>query len=91
MLLYVRASQRLLTLSTHRYGASKAGLASWTKAARYHYRNTQIRLVEIAPPAVKSNLGGSHDYGEDCDEFCDHVFKRFAAGESSPREHRPYA
>ena len=32
--------------------------------------------------AVKSNLGGSHDYGEECDEFCDHVFKRFAAGEA---------
>ena len=32
--------------------------------------------------AVKSNLGGSHDYGEECDEFCEHVFKRFAAGEA---------
>ena len=25
---------------------------------------------------------GSHDYGEETDEFCKHVFDRFAAGEA---------
>ena len=54
---------------------------SWTVAARPHYANTHIRIFEIVPPAVKSNLGGSHDYGEDRAEFCRHVFSRLAEGE----------
>ena len=64
------------------YGATKAFVHHFNLGARFHYQKTKIRIVEIAPPAVKSNLGGSHDYGEECDVFCDHVFKRFAAGES---------
>lgn len=64
------------------YGGTKAFVHHFTMGSRFHYAKTNIRIVEIAPPAVKSNLGGSHDYGEECDEFCDHVFKRFAAGEA---------
>ena len=64
------------------YGATKAFVHSYTVACRFQYAKTNIRFVEIVPPAVKSNLGGSHDYGEECDEFCAHVFKRFAAGEA---------
>lgn len=64
------------------YGATKAFVHSFTVAARFQYAKTNIRFVEIVPPAVKSNLGGSHDYGEECDEFCESVFKRFAAGEA---------
>lgn len=64
------------------YGGTKAFVHHFTLGARLHYQKSKIRVVEIAPPAVKSNLGGSHDYGEDCGEFCKHVFKRFAAGES---------
>ena len=54
-------------------------------SSRHAYEKTNIRLVELVPPAVKTNLGAgsdrSHDYGEPCDEFCAGVFKRFAAGE----------
>ena len=50
-------------------------------AARPHYADTNIRIVEIVPPAVQSNLGGGHDYGEPRDEFCQNVFSRFAKGE----------
>ena len=64
------------------YGATKAFVHHFNLGARFHYANTKVRIVEIAPPAVKSNLGGSHDYGEECDVFCEHVFRRFAAGES---------
>ena len=64
------------------YGGTKAFVHSFTVASRLQYANTNIRIVEIVPPAVKSNLGGSHDYGEECDEFCKHVFDRFAAGEA---------
>ena len=60
---------------------AQAFMHSWTVAARPHYAKTNIRIFEIIPPAVRSNLGGSHDYGEDCAEFCSAVFSRFAKGE----------
>ncbi|KAL3134356.1 hypothetical protein ABBQ38_006613 [Trebouxia sp. C0009 RCD-2024] len=64
------------------YGGTKAFAHHFTMGSRFHYAKSNIRIVEIAPPAVKSNLGGSHDFGEECDVFCEHVFKRFAAGEA---------
>ena len=63
------------------YSGSKAFIHQFTISSRYHYAKSNIRIVEINPPAVKSNLGGGHDVGEECDVFCEHVFKRFAAGE----------
>lgn len=42
------------------YGATKAFLHSFTVASRFQYAKTNIRLVEIVPPAVKSNLGGNY-------------------------------
>ena len=48
---------------------------------RPHYADTKINIVEIVPPAVKTNLQSSKGYGEDLGEFCEHVFPRFAAGE----------
>lgn len=52
-----------------------------SQALRYSLEATQVRVVEIVPPAVKTNLGGSHDFGEECDVFCAAVMKRVAAGE----------
>jgi len=62
------------------YSATKAGIHSYTAALRYNLHQTNIRVCELAPPAVKSNLGGSHDFGEECDEFCAAVFKQFNEG-----------
>ena len=50
-------------------------------ALRPSLAGTSLRLVEIVPPAVKTNLGGAHDFGEDCDVFCEHVMQRVEAGE----------
>ena len=38
--------------------------------------------IEIVPPAVKTNLGGSHDFGEELDEYIVATMDRIAAGES---------
>ena len=64
------------------YGGTKAFVHHFTLGSRFQYAKSNIRVVEIVPPSVKSNLGGGHDTGEETDVFCDHVFKRFAAGEA---------
>ena len=64
------------------YSATKAFLHNFTISQRYHFeQNTNVHVVEIAPPAVKSNLGGSHDFGEPTDEFVNGVMERFNKGE----------
>jgi len=63
------------------YSATKAALHQYCAAIRPLFAETNLRIVELAPPAVKSNLGGSHDFGEEADEFCEHVVGRFAGGE----------
>ena len=62
------------------YGATKAGLHQYTEAIRPLLANTNLRMVELIPPPVKSNLGGTHDFGEECDEFCCSVVASFAEG-----------
>jgi len=63
------------------YGATKAALHSFTMSLRFLLRDSVVQVIEIVPPAVKTNLGGGHDFGEDLDEFTDSVFGRLVKGE----------
>ena len=63
------------------YAATKAAVHSYTLAMRYSLQRSNIRMIEIVPPAVKTNLGGSHDFGEELEEFCDATMKRVLAGQ----------
>ena len=61
------------------YCATKAGLHSFTMSLREQLKQTPIAVTEIIPPAVKTNLGGSHDFGEDLDDFTDSVIEQLRA------------
>lgn len=49
---------------------------SFTISLRHQLQSSCIRVVEIVPPAVDTDLGGVglHKFGENLDEFADHIF-----------------
>ena len=65
------------------YCATKAALHSFTLSLRRQLEGTAVDVVEIAPPAVDTDLGGPglHKFGVPIDELVDAVMPRLAAGE----------
>ena len=65
------------------YCATKAALHSFTMSLRHQLQNTSIKVVEIIPPAVNTDLGGVglHNDGAPLDAFADHAFAQIAKGE----------
>jgi uncharacterized oxidoreductase len=66
------------------YAATKAAMHSFTVSLRHELsRATKIRVVEIVPPSVNTDLGGAgvHDQGVPLDVFADAVMERVAKGE----------
>jgi uncharacterized oxidoreductase len=65
------------------YSATKAALHSFTLSLRHQIVATGVRVVEIIPPAVNTDLGGAglHTMGAPLEPFADEVMSRFVAGE----------
>jgi uncharacterized oxidoreductase len=64
------------------YCATKAALHSFTDSLRYQAKDTPVRIIEVAPPAVNTDLGGKglHDFGEPVETYADDVFVNLEAG-----------
>jgi len=65
------------------YSATKAALHSFTLSLRHQLAETPIQVVEIIPPAVNTDLGGTgvHTFGVPVDEFADAIMDRIAGGD----------
>jgi len=65
------------------YSATKAALHSFTLSLRHQLAETPIQVVEIIPPAVNTDLGGTgvHTLGVPVDEFADAIMDRIAGGD----------
>jgi uncharacterized oxidoreductase len=60
------------------YSATKAALHSFTQTLRYQLSKTNIQVIEVAPPAVQTDLSapGLHTFGVPLAEFADAVFEK---------------
>jgi uncharacterized oxidoreductase len=62
------------------YCATKAAIHSLTMSLRQQLHGTSITVTELIPPAVKTNLGGAHDFGVELAEFAGSAMAQFAEG-----------
>lgn len=64
------------------YSATKAALHSFTMSLRHQLSDTSVEVIEVAPPAVNTDLGGAglHAQGEPLDDFSDGIFSQLAEG-----------
>ncbi len=64
------------------YCATKAALHSFTLSLRHQAKASGVSVIELAPPAVNTDLGGKglHDFGEPVDAYADDAFAALAAG-----------
>lgn len=72
------------------YCATKAATRSFTLSLRHQLRRTPIKVVELIPPAVNTDLGGPglHTWGVPLDEFADVAFSRLQTDDDQEIAHQ---
>jgi len=64
------------------YCATKAALHSWTMSLRVRLRGTNVRVLELVPPWVRTALAGGYDNPRamNLDDFIAEAMEKFATG-----------
>ncbi|MCX6283503.1 MAG: SDR family NAD(P)-dependent oxidoreductase [Bacteroidetes bacterium] len=67
------------------YSASKAFLHSFTLSLRHLLQAGNVEVIELIPPALKTDLGGKgrHNYAPPVSDFIEAVFGQLKAGKTS--------
>ena len=65
------------------YCATKAALHSFTLSLRHQLSKTPVRVIELLPPAVNTDLGGAgiHSRGTPLEEFTTAAYERLKSGD----------
>jgi uncharacterized oxidoreductase len=65
------------------YSATKA-FRSFTLSLRYILKDSKIKVIEIVPPALKTDLGGIglHDHAPEVGPFVESIFEQLAQGKT---------
>ncbi|MBA4541444.1 MULTISPECIES: SDR family oxidoreductase [Thermoactinomyces] len=65
------------------YSATKAALHSFTISLRHQLADTDVKVIEVLPPAVNTDLGGVglHTFGAPVDQFADAIFQGLSNGD----------
>jgi uncharacterized oxidoreductase len=65
------------------YCSTKAALHSFSLSLRQQLSDTPIKVIEVIPPAVNTDLGGTglHTMGVPLDDFTDSIMQRMAKGD----------
>jgi uncharacterized oxidoreductase len=66
------------------YSATKAFLRSFTLSLRYILKDKNIKVIEIVPPALKTDLGGIglHDHAPEVGPFVESIFEQLSQGKT---------
>ncbi len=66
------------------YSATKAFFRSFTQSLRYILKDRNINVVEIVPPALKTDLGGIglHDHAPEVGPFVESIFEQLNQGKT---------
>lgn len=66
------------------YSATKAFVRSFTQSLRYILKDRNINVVEIVPPALKTDLGGKglHDHAPEVGPFVESIFEQLNQGKT---------
>lgn len=66
------------------YSATKAFLRSFTLSLRYILKDKNIKVIEIVPPALKTDLGGKglHNHAPEVGPFVESIFEQLAQGKT---------
>jgi uncharacterized oxidoreductase len=65
------------------YCATKAAMHSFTMSLRWQLKDRGVKVIEMAPPAVDTDLGGPglHTFGVPLDEYADFAFGKLLQGD----------